>query len=245
MRKLRIALTSREIDAVAKTFDRNEDGMINWREFCLKVVPHLNKERASACISRLRDLMTFYMISPRDAFRLYDKDNTGQLQFGEFVQMLTKLYECGKEELPAYPILKDLFEIVDLRNDGVIDANEWNRTFKSDGEKSRKVTPSALIQFESKERADLFAAISRCRKLLKEEFERASNAECGGGGRISVPLISKALDKIVGRSLSPEQIASTFSMARVEGEDGLYDYQKIIEVFKAREASKNTFPKTV
>ena len=44
--------------------------------------------------------------------------------------MVTKLYSSNNEEVPTYPIIKDLFDTIDIRKDGVLDQHEWNQTFK-------------------------------------------------------------------------------------------------------------------
>lgn len=42
---------------------------------------------------------------------------------------MQKLCILAKEPLPPYIIIKDLFEIIDIRKDNVIDINEWLQTF--------------------------------------------------------------------------------------------------------------------
>ena len=34
-------------------------------------------------------------------------------------------------KIPTFMIIKDLFEIVDIRKDGIIDLSEWQQTFKA------------------------------------------------------------------------------------------------------------------
>jgi hypothetical protein len=29
------------------------------------------------------------------------------------------------EKIPSYPVIKDLFDTIDVRKDGIIDMNEW------------------------------------------------------------------------------------------------------------------------
>ena len=40
------------------------------------------------------------------------------------------LYIISKEEPPSFTIIKDLFDFIDIRKDGIIDLNEWMQTFK-------------------------------------------------------------------------------------------------------------------
>jgi hypothetical protein len=49
----------------------------------------------------------------------------GKLTYSEFVKLVVKLHELANEKYPSYPIIKDLFDTVDIRKDGIIDLNEW------------------------------------------------------------------------------------------------------------------------
>ena len=40
-----------------------------------------------------------------------------------------KVHELANEKAPAYPVVRDMFEAVDIRKDGVIDLDEWQQTF--------------------------------------------------------------------------------------------------------------------
>jgi len=39
--------------------------------------------------------------------------------------MVIKLHELAGEKVPAYPVIKDLFDTTDIRKDGIVDINEW------------------------------------------------------------------------------------------------------------------------
>jgi len=82
------------------------------------------------------------MLSPKDAFvnvKLinkqfnknfkYNANWTGKLTYEEFTNLLVNLYKGGHEKLPAVSIIRDLYEFIDIKNDGVIDINEWTQTF--------------------------------------------------------------------------------------------------------------------
>lgn len=42
---------------------------------------------------------------------------------------MEKLYRLGGKEKPAHCIIKDVFEYIDKRRDGVIDLREWMDAF--------------------------------------------------------------------------------------------------------------------
>jgi len=47
------------------------------------------------------------------------------LTYQEFGKLVIKLYELAGEKPPAYPVIKDLFDTIDIRKDGILDINEW------------------------------------------------------------------------------------------------------------------------
>jgi len=42
---------------------------------------------------------------------------------------VTKAHELANEKAPGYPVVRDLFEAIDIRRDGIIDLDEWQQTF--------------------------------------------------------------------------------------------------------------------
>lgn len=47
------------------------------------------------------------------------------------------------DTLPSYPVIKDLFDTIDIRKDGIIDMNEWQQTFGNIVEGSNKLSIKA------------------------------------------------------------------------------------------------------
>lgn len=44
--------------------------------------------------------------------------------------MLKKLSLLSSEEEPSFSTMKDLFDFIDIRKDGVVDLHEWMQTFR-------------------------------------------------------------------------------------------------------------------
>lgn len=89
--------------------------------------------------------------------------------------MIIKLYELAGEKALAYPVIKDLFDTVDIRKDGIIDMNEWQQTFGNvvEGNNKLSIKPTPLTQWEnSREFLLIGQLIARNRKLLREQFEK-------------------------------------------------------------------------
>ena len=47
----------------------------------------------------------------------------------KFKNMINELYIKETRTLPNFSIIKNAFEYLDLRKDGVIDLNEWSKSF--------------------------------------------------------------------------------------------------------------------
>jgi hypothetical protein len=47
----------------------------------------------------------------------------------DFSKLVIKVHEIANEATPTYPVIKDLFDTIDIRKDGVIDLHEWQQTF--------------------------------------------------------------------------------------------------------------------
>ncbi len=47
-------------------------------------------------------------------------------EFNDFIMFCSK---TSGDELPAFSIIKDLFDFIDVKKDGVIDKDEWCQTF--------------------------------------------------------------------------------------------------------------------
>ena len=135
MRKLQLGLTAREIDDLLLRVDTNNDGQIDWAEFCVKFktsIPQKHiKQRANKKIERFRHLMHGYMLSPKDAFQQFDPDKTGYLNFPSFSKLIQKLCVLAKDPVPSFAVLKDIFNLIDHRKDDIIDMAEWMSVFSS------------------------------------------------------------------------------------------------------------------
>lgn len=77
-------------------------------------------------------------------------------------------------------MIKDLFDTIDIRKDGIIDLNEWQQTFGNVTEGSNKLTikSTPLNTWENgRECAAIGTLIAKNRKLLKKEFEKVVNGK--------------------------------------------------------------------
>lgn len=127
---MKLNFNKTEIDHIVKEFDYNGDGLIDWLEFergmslekkGISAAQLKMHQRTKCKIGKIRELMYCFMISPKDAFRYYDDERSGRLMYSQFTQLIMKLFECAQEESPTYPIIKDLFDEIDNKKDGILD----------------------------------------------------------------------------------------------------------------------------
>jgi hypothetical protein len=52
------------------------------------------------------------------------------LTYEQFNKLILKLAALAREEVPSFSIIRDLFDYIDIRRDGIIDMNEWMNYFK-------------------------------------------------------------------------------------------------------------------
>lgn len=130
IRKLNLGLSSREIDQLLSKIDVNGDGKISYPEFAANfkddngLEQHL-AERSKTRMGQLKELMILHMTSPNDAFRFFDLERDNTLTFNDFSKLVTQAHKLGNVEIPAYTVIKDLFDHVDIRKDGYVDLQEW------------------------------------------------------------------------------------------------------------------------
>jgi hypothetical protein len=128
-------------------------------------------DRAKSRMGQLKELMILHMTSPNDAFRFYDVERDDRLTFKDFSNLVTKVHELGNLTVPAYPVMKDLFDLIDIRQDGLIDLTEWQQTFGrvTEGNNQMTLKPTALATWENSEEYKAIGnKIAKNRKQLIE-----------------------------------------------------------------------------
>ena len=60
-----------------------------------------------------------------------DKDNTGKIDFEKFKTVIFDMYSRENQKLPNFALVKNAYDTLDLRKDGIIDIKEWCIAFAS------------------------------------------------------------------------------------------------------------------
>ena len=171
------------------------------------------------------------------------------MTFAQFNRLVTKSYEVAHLRPPAYPVVKDLFELIDARKDGVIDVKEWNQTFGKAGEgnSNLSVKTTALSGWEnSREFEKIGSQMARNRKLIIQNFKTFLQGESRDGQPSTLFTFSqgkKALDGWLYQhfrgQVSDAQLKCLFGVAQVPSEsqhEPRFDYMRLLDVYKARYA---------
>ena len=230
LRKLGIGLSARDIDTIMSRIDTNNDGQIDWLEFQknfkISETEKYTSGLAQNRIQRMRQNMSHYMLSPKDAFLQFDPERSGVLDFGKFTGLVNRLCELAGESVPVFSVLKDLYDIIDIRKDGVVDMREWLNTFKGE----------AKTWEDSKEFDDISKIIARNRKLLQITFDAMSR-----NGRVEVAQAREILGSVLrGVKIADEAWGKIIGVAIREG---TVDYRFLLDIYKDRAIMKQWHPR--
>ena len=80
-------------------------------------------------ISEIKSLIYKFYSSPILCFQIIDMNRTGKIDFQKYRNMLIDLYKKDEKEVPNFTLIKNTFDYIDLRKDGIIDYSEWNKAF--------------------------------------------------------------------------------------------------------------------
>ena len=230
LRKLNIGLSARDIDNILSRIDTNNDGVIDWQEF-FKAFKSNETEKvtngvAVNRIKKMKENMSHFMLSAKDAFLQFDPDRSGFLDFQKFSSLVHRLSSLAGEQVPAFTVLKDLYDIIDIRKDGVLDLREWLNTFKGD---------QKLFE-DSKEFDQLSMLIARNRKVIGITFEAMSR-----NGKVD---LQKAKDVLMSVARHPKVDDEVWDrLLGVAIRDGGLDYKFFLEIYKDRALHKQWHPR--
>ena len=180
IKRLNLGLSNIEIEDIINKNKMTYDGYINLEEFYKYIT---NKEINLEIIERniieiLKEIKQYlykYYKNPRIAFDTNDRLKRGYIDFEQFKKIIFELYFKEKRKEPNYPMLKAIYDFIDVRKDGVIDFNEWNKIFA--------ITESNLDVFKgcgnqfirdwegSQELAEIYKLIAKNKKVIRDKVK--------------------------------------------------------------------------
>ncbi|EGR32182.1 hypothetical protein IMG5_093060 [Ichthyophthirius multifiliis] len=131
IKSLELGLNMTEIDLLLNLCQI--DGTVNIQKVIELIKPQqMDKKIVQRSTTRLRNITNqvySYFLSPKDAFRIFDQDHLGYLNFDQFQNFISKVSQYSQTEMPPFSIIKDMFEYIDKKRDGVLDLTEWMDVF--------------------------------------------------------------------------------------------------------------------
>jgi Ca2+-binding EF-hand superfamily protein len=224
IRRLKLSLTSKEIDEVLTKLDTNKDGQIDFDEFCTKFRVGSKGQQTDSTLARrigqYAKLMTTVMGSPKEAFKQFDLSRSDRLDFDSFASMLSRLSKVGNLKALTQTDLRSLFTLVDTKQDGVIDMREWLRSFK--------VVSSDLWE-DSKQHEELSKHLARNSRLLAQMFEEKS---------VQGHVLLRTAKELLAPVLESYRLKEDHwrRLLAVAEENGSIDYRLFLDIYRDRAA---------
>ena len=140
IKKLNIGLTNLELDIIIRKCS-NELSMDNGENINLKRLKNiLNNENnfsdlnegiknIRSKISEIKTLIYKFYSTPILCFQIIDIEQNGRIDFQKYRNLIVDLYTKNEQAVPNFALIKNTFDTIDLRKDGIIDYNEWSKSF--------------------------------------------------------------------------------------------------------------------
>ncbi|MCQ2816312.1 MAG: HU domain-containing protein [archaeon] len=198
-----IGLTNIEIEDIIKRSGMSRDGKINLNDFLYYITvddKQLNKadNNVKITLAEIKQLLYKYYSNPKLAFEFSDSRKLNQMDFDKFRTIVCEMYTRDSKKIPNFTLLKNTFNYVDLRKDGVIDMNEWTNSFGRNMGKLDLLKKSpqvkALRQWETSDGViAIYKAIARSKKILWDKVKKFSFVKGGQGAVINADNLIKIL----------------------------------------------------
>ena len=137
IKNLDIGLTNLEIDQIMfQSGKLTYDNLLNLRDF-IRFLYNQNytieegKNNTIPIISEIKSLIYKYYSNPIICFQNNDTDRSGKIDFNKFKNIIFDMYNKNEIKIPNFTLIKNAFDTIDLRKDGIIDLNEWCKAFSS------------------------------------------------------------------------------------------------------------------
>ena len=131
IKTLNIGLTNLEIDQIMHKCGKvTYDGNLNLKDFVnylysVNQILEEGKNNITPIISEIKYLIYKFYSSPIICFQNNDINHVGKIDFENFKNIIFDMYTKNEQKLPNFTLIKNAFDTIDLRKDGMIDINEW------------------------------------------------------------------------------------------------------------------------
>ena len=181
---LGLGLTNIEIEDIMHKSGLLSEGYINLIEFYNYITSENNqttvyKKNITEALKELKQLIIKYYTNPKLAFDMNDIYHKKLIDFETFKKIVLDIYKREERSFPPppYSSIKSMYDYIDIRKDGIIDINEWNKTFcniegKLDIENDKN---NNLKNWElSNDILDVYKLIARNHRIIEEKVKEQS-----------------------------------------------------------------------
>ena len=274
IKSLGLGITNIELDKIiSKSGKITYDGKINLREFVkfLRSQNHLleeGKNNISHFVSEIKSLIYKYYSNPIICFQNNDSEHTGKIDFEKFKNLIFDMYIRNKQQIPNFILIKNAYDTLDLRKDGIIDIKEWCIAFASYNGKldpdTEKVPngPEFFNNFNSLKSnihnriilrewetsgdiMNIYLIIYKNRKIIKDKIYQ-SNYLFNSGGESYVQadnLLNIIRELFPNTKLSQTQWKMIISIAQNENNNNLIDIEKFFRLLEITTKNLTSHPK--
>ena len=184
IKKLNIGLTNIEIEDILTKSGKTYNGYININEFYRYLISNdknLNKsgQNIKLILAEFKQLLYKYYSNPKLAFIFNDGEQSNRMDFVKFKSIISELYIKENKSVPNFAMMKNCFDYIDLRKDGLIDLVEWSNVF---GNVSGKLDLSRSFDFKkgiktlqkwemSNNLIEVYKNIAKNRKIISQKVK--------------------------------------------------------------------------
>ena len=187
LKKLNIGLTNIEIEDIFTKSGKTYNGYLNINDFYNYLMSRDKKmdksgHNTKAILAEFKQLLYKYYSNPKLAFIFNDNEQCNKMDFVKFKSIICELYSKENRPIPNFAMLKNCYDYIDLRKDGVIDLVEWSNVFGSLSGKldvsrsySHKKGIKTLQKWEmSNNLIEVYKNIAKNRKIVTQKVKKIS-----------------------------------------------------------------------
>ena len=186
LKNLYLGLTNVEIDDIIRRSGKTYDGKLNMNNFFKFVTSkdkNINKaaNNLNLTLAEIKQLLYKYYSNPKLAFTFIDSSQSNLMDFEKYRTIITELYKREDRPMPNFALLKNTYDYIDLRKDGMIDMVEWTNAFGGMKGKLDAIKPKSsqqkrqlnkLRKWEtSNDVINIYKELSKNRKLIAHNIK--------------------------------------------------------------------------
>ena len=257
IKKLGLGLTNIEIEDIIHKSGLGSDGFINLIDFMNYITDEnknliISKKHTQEHLKEIKQLIYKYYTNPRLAFELNNIYNSVKgpiIDFDIFKKIIYDMYKREEKKEPNYSVMKYTYDYIDIRKDGVIDLNEWNKIFAKqestlDTNQVRKSQLQLLRNWEmSNDIIFICKLIAKNRKIIKDRVKDkiGNNSNMLIKSNQLVDILKSILFNI---KLSQTQWKMIASIGDLE-KNGIIDFNIFMAVIENTNKIETSYPKIV